>query len=131
MAFTCTSCMMSGLGKSQTPPFETAEMSTPSYWNWFWSLLDPKMMKRESLGTWLMLTAGAKVTTSKYDWRAVGMFSSSARLKLVEKPAFASIHDRRLARHRHRLLQVARPAAPRPPGWCGPPPRECSRGARS
>jgi hypothetical protein len=35
MAFTWTSCMMSGLGKSHTPPLDTAEMSTPSYWNWF------------------------------------------------------------------------------------------------
>ena len=29
VVLTSTSCMMSGLGKSQTPPFETAEMSTP------------------------------------------------------------------------------------------------------
>jgi hypothetical protein len=35
IALTWISCMMSALGKSQTPPFETAEMSTPSYWNWF------------------------------------------------------------------------------------------------
>ena len=90
IALTCTSCMMSGLGKSHTPPFDTAEMSTPSYWNWFWSLLDPKMMNRESLGTWLMRTAGAKVTTSKYDCRAVGMFCSSVWVKLVEKPALAA-----------------------------------------
>ena len=48
------------------------------------------MMNRESFGTWLMRTDGAKVTTSRYDWRAVGMFWSSSLLKLVENPAFAA-----------------------------------------
>ena len=35
VVLTSTSCIMSGLGKSHTPPFDTAEMSTPSYWNEF------------------------------------------------------------------------------------------------
>jgi hypothetical protein len=48
------------------------------------------MMNRESFGTWLMRTDGAKVTTSKYDWRAVGMFCSSSLVKFVEKPALAA-----------------------------------------
>src|SRR5262245_16271059 len=86
-ALTWTSCIMSGLGKSQTPPFETAEISTPSYWNEFWSLLEPKMTKRESFGTWLIFTDGAYVTTSKYDCRAVGTLWSHSLLKLLVTPA--------------------------------------------
>src|SRR5258708_38245630 len=65
VVLTSTSCMISGLGKSQTPPFETAEMSTPSYWNEFWSLLDPMITNRESFGTALIRTDGANVTTSQ------------------------------------------------------------------
>ena len=87
VVLTSTSCIMSGLGKSHTPPLDTAEMSTPSYWNEFWSLLDPMITKRESFGTALIRTEGAKVTTSKYDWRAVGTFARSSLLKLVVTPA--------------------------------------------
>ena len=48
------------------------------------------MTKRESFGTALMRTDGAKVTTSKYDCRAVGTLARSSLLKFVVTPAWSA-----------------------------------------
>src|SRR5262245_34121386 len=79
---------MSKFGQSNGPPNDGADTSRPSYWNAFWLLSEPLMLKPLPAPMLLFVTwtPGASAGTSKNDVRDTAMFCTSSLLKFELVP---------------------------------------------
>ena len=103
--FTCISCIMSKFGQSNGPPNDGADTSSPSYWNAFWLLSEPLMLKPLPAPMLLFVTwtPGASAGTSKNDVRDTAMFRDQLGIEVRARSAVHGVDHRRLTRHGQRL----------------------------